>query len=106
MQYPRLQGLLFAVPNGGSRNAIEAAKLKREGVVAGVSDLILLKASGGLTALCIEIKTHDAKSKQTKLQKEWEDVVTEHGARYVVCRDVGEFIEVVTGYLKSEKTNN
>lgn len=32
----------FAVPNGGSRNKLEAINLKREGVKAGVSDLIII----------------------------------------------------------------
>ena len=33
---------LFAVPNGGYRNKIEAANLKRQGVIAGVPDFILI----------------------------------------------------------------
>jgi len=32
----------FAIPNGGSRNKIEAVNLKREGVKAGVSDLCVI----------------------------------------------------------------
>jgi len=32
----------FAVPNGGLRNKLTAIKLKREGVMAGVSDIIVL----------------------------------------------------------------
>jgi len=32
----------FAVPNGGSRNKLEAINLKREGVKAGVSDLVVI----------------------------------------------------------------
>lgn len=31
--------LIYAVPNGGSRNIVEAAKLKAEGVVSGIPDL-------------------------------------------------------------------
>ena len=37
LQYPQLNGRLFAVPNGGRRDATTAAKLKAEGVIAGVS---------------------------------------------------------------------
>ena len=33
LQYPQYATLLFAVPNGGARNAITAGKLKAEGVV-------------------------------------------------------------------------
>ena len=32
---------LFAIPNGGKRNVREAARLKRQGVKAGVSDTLL-----------------------------------------------------------------
>ena len=45
LRYPHLKGRLFAVPNGGRRDAITGAKLKAEGVVPGVSDLILLKSN-------------------------------------------------------------
>lgn len=37
---PRLK-LLFAIPNGGERNPVVAARLKAEGVKAGVPDLML-----------------------------------------------------------------
>lgn len=49
--------LFFHVPNGGKRNAIEAAKFKRMGVLAGVSDLILLEPRQGYSGLIIELKT-------------------------------------------------
>lgn len=38
--WPGLRGRLFAVPNGGRRDAVTGARLKAEGVVAGVADLI------------------------------------------------------------------
>ncbi len=34
-KYPEL-GLIFHIPNGGKRNKLEAIKLKKEGVKAGV----------------------------------------------------------------------
>ena len=34
--------IVFSIPNGGSRNAKEAANMKRAGVLAGVSDLIVV----------------------------------------------------------------
>ena len=34
--------LIFSIPNGGSRNKIEASKLKRTGLLAGIPDLIVL----------------------------------------------------------------
>ena len=42
LQYPKLALLMFAVPNGGRRDAKSGARMKYEGVVKGVADLILL----------------------------------------------------------------
>ena len=42
LKYPHLFARLFAVPNGGRRDGITGARLKEEGVLAGVADLILL----------------------------------------------------------------
>lgn len=38
--YPETRRLLFHIPNGGSRNRIEASQLKAAGVLAGVHDLL------------------------------------------------------------------
>ena len=38
----RLFIVAFAIPNGGSRNMLEAKKMKREGVLKGVSDLCII----------------------------------------------------------------
>ena len=39
-RYPELK-MIYHIPNGGSRNRLEAANLKRQGVKAGVPDLCL-----------------------------------------------------------------
>lgn len=97
MQYPSMRHNLFAVPNGGRRDAVTGAKLKAEGVLAGVADLILLKSSRQYGALLIETKTK--KGAQSDSQKEWEAKIVKDGYKYVVCRSLEEFIEVVNGYL-------
>lgn len=50
--------LIFSVPNGGARSAATAGILKATGVMAGVSDLILLYNG---RAFFIEVKTEDGK---------------------------------------------
>lgn len=56
--FPKLPTkLLFAVPNGGSRNIIEAKNLKAQGIKSGVSDLLLLISKKGYSCLCLESKT-------------------------------------------------
>ena len=96
-QYPELQGLLFAVPNGGRRDRVTGAKLKAEGVVAGVSDLLLLVPSCGHGALCIEMKT--SRGRQTDEQKRWQQEVEHMGYRYVVCRSLDDFMKEIKNYL-------
>lgn len=97
LQYPEYARLLFAVPNGGSRNLLEAARMKEEGVTAGVADLILFVPSGEYASLCIEMKT--AKGRQRDTQKEWENAATSVGNRYVICRSFDEFQTEVNQYL-------
>lgn len=97
LQYPKLSPLLFAVPNGGSRNKLEAVNLKRQGVKAGVADLILLFPRGGHGALLIEMKY--GKGRQRDTQKSWQRTAEAAGYRYVICRTLDEFMCEVKKYL-------
>ena len=99
-QYPHLARLLFAIPNGGARNAVTGAILKAEGVVPGVSDLLLLVPRGGYHGLCIEMKTRTGR--QSKSQKEWQQEVEAQGYRYVVCRSEIDFRNAVKVYFHDE----
>jgi len=106
-QYPGLRKMLFAVPNGGKRESRinqygnryspEAQKLERMGVIAGVSDLILLTPRHGFGALCIEMKV--GKGRQSLAQQEWELEAISAGNKYVICRSVDEFMNEVNQYL-------
>lgn len=96
-QYPKMHHNLFAVPNGGRRDAKTGKALKDEGVLAGVADLILLKSNRFYGALLIEMKT--AKGQQQKSQKEWQQRITADGYKYVICRSFHDFQREVTEYL-------
>lgn len=98
LQYPSMRHNLFAVPNGGRRDAATGRILKDEGVLAGVSDLILLKSNQHYGALLIETKTK--KGTQRESQKEWESKITTDGYKYVVVRSLDDFIKEVNDYLK------
>ena len=62
-------GLLFAIPNGGQRDAKTGAKMKREGVKRGVPDICLPVARGGFNGMFLEMKF--GKNRLTKTQDEW-----------------------------------
>lgn len=102
LEYPSLRGRLFAVPNGGRRDAVTGALLKDEGVTAGVADLVLLKTSAGRGALLVELKTPSGRLSAT--QKAWAEAVCRDGEyEYAVCRSVEEFAGAVRSYLDADK---
>lgn len=100
MQYPKMKHNLFSVPNGGKRDAVTGAKLKEEGALAGVADLILLKSNRFYGALLIEMKT--SKGRQSESQKEWQRKITADGYKYVVVRSIEDFQREIRDYLKEE----
>lgn len=97
LQYPQLRMLLFAVPNGGSRNKVEAAKLKATGVTPGVADLIFLLPRQGYNNLLIEMKTPTGR--QSPDQKDWQEKAEAAGSKYVICRSVDEFMQTINQYI-------
>lgn len=86
--YPDL--LIFAVPNGGSRNFYEACNMKKAGVLAGVSDLI---AVGRGKVLFIEMKAKN--NRQQDSQKRFQELVEGLHHKYVVCRTREQFIKEI-----------
>ena len=101
LQYPRYFWLFFSVPNGGARGKVEAGILKAEGLLAGVSDLLLLYPGRGYHGLCIEMKTTDRNSRQRDNQKEFQKAVSDAGYLYKICRTFEDFTELVDWYLKA-----
>lgn len=74
--HPEL-ALMFAIPNGGKRSISVAAKLKAEGVKAGVPDICLPVARCGYHGLFIELKAGD--NNATDNQQRWLDDLTAQG---------------------------
>lgn len=96
-QYPHYAHNLFSVPNGGRRDKVTGAKLKAEGQLAGVADLILLRRNANYGALLIEMKTR--KGRQADTQRTWQQLIEKDGYKYVVCRSLDDFMREVTNYL-------
>ncbi len=92
LQYPSV--LWFHPPNGGSRNAIEGAKLKRMGVLKGVSDVIILHKNN--LALELKIKPNKAKPEQMDFLHR----VGEMGWSTAICYDFDRAREIIDLFMK------
>lgn len=101
-KYPELN-LIFHIPNGGSRNKIEAFNLKKQGVKAGVPDLFLPVAKKGYYGLFIEMKVKN--NKPTENQKKWLSKFTEQGYLTKVCYSFEEAQKTIINYLGKENDN-
>ena len=80
------QNIIFSVPNGGTRNIREAMLLKATGVVAGVSDLIIVRQN---EIIFVEVKTEIGK--QSKEQKKFQESVEKLGFKYLLVRSLEDF---------------
>lgn len=99
-KYPELKWL-HHVPNGGSRNKREAAKLKQMGVKAGVADLCLPYPRGVYCGLYIEMKYGN--NRQQESQKGFLADMAGAGHFVATCYSAEEAVGVITGYLALKK---
>ncbi len=93
--------LLHHIPNGGQRDKAVAAKLKAEGVKAGVPDLCLPVPRGKYHGLYIEMKAIGGSP--TQEQKAWIAALTEQGYAAQVCVGFEEAKETIEQYLRLPK---
>lgn len=97
-EWQKIPGIdvLFAVPNGGSRNKFEAFRLKQAGVKAGVPDVIYAVPRGGFVGLAIEFKHGDGNpSKEQRLRI---DKLQREGWCVAVCWSLEAAASMLKGY--------
>ncbi|NUT73546.1 VRR-NUC domain-containing protein [Pseudomonas sp. C1C7] len=102
---PEVADLIYHVPNGGHRVKAVAAKLKAQGVKAGVLDLVLPMARGGYFGLYIEFKAtppHDAAVSDS--QHTWIRKLSAQGYLAIVCRGHFDAMEQIRAYLRLAPT--
>lgn len=87
----------FAVPNGGHRHIRVAAKLKAEGVRAGVLDVLLPVARGGAHSLWIEFKA--GRNRPTPEQEAEAAALREDGFTVLMTNSLDEALAVTADYL-------
>lgn len=99
-KHPELD-MIYAIPNGGLRDKVVAAKLKAEGVKSGIPDLCLPIARGSYHSLYIEMK--DGIKPLSKSQKEVKPKLEAQGNAVVVCYSCDQAIEAIVMYLTLHK---
>ncbi len=95
-KYPALK-MFFAVPNGGDRNKIVAAKMKAEGIKAGVPDYLFPVPCGSHIGLAIELKSMTGYA--SREQKDWIQNLRNVGWRAEVCRGWEAAWKVILDYI-------
>lgn len=100
-KYEELE-MLHHIPNGGKRNAREAAALKRQGVKAGVPDLCLPVARKGYHGLYIELKVGN--NKTSDKQNRWLEMLMKQKYFVSVCYGWRQAADVIEDYLSGPET--
>lgn len=95
-KYPELE-LLYHIPNGGKRNVREGARLKKEGVKAGVPDIHLPIPRGMYYSLWIELKVKGNKTSAN--QEKWISKLRGYGHEVAVCYGWEEAKNAIEKYL-------
>ncbi len=105
VQYCRYAGIpIYAVPNGGSRNRLEAIHLKAQGVSPGVPDLVIPLACSGFYGLYIEMKREKG-SKTSQAQKDWIATLTKNGYCARICKGFDEARQLIDDYRGGKLKN-
>jgi len=89
------RGMIFSIPNGGTRNKLEAITMKATGLLAGASDLIVITPNGKL--MFIELKTETGI--QSEKQKDFQIRVNNLGYEYHLIRNLENFILLIENNL-------
>ncbi|WP_323115127.1 VRR-NUC domain-containing protein [Pseudomonas guariconensis] len=105
LRYPEAYALIYHVPNGGHRVKAVAAKLKGQGVKAGVPDLVLPMARGGWFGLYIEFKAQPPfDAPVSASQDAYLQALHRQGYLAIVCRGSIDAVEAIRAYLLQPAT--
>ena len=99
MRYANM--LMYAIPNGGARSSITGARLRDEGVLAGVPDIFLPCPSGGKHGLYIEMKRQKG-GRVSAPQKAVMQALRMQGYEVAVCHGWQEARGCIEQYLARE----
>ena len=90
--------LIFAIPNGGGRNPQEATRLKEEGVLAGIPDLMIPEPRGNYNGMFIEMKRVKG-GRTSQEQATMIERLRDRGYNTVVCEGCAEAWREFLNYM-------
>jgi hypothetical protein len=96
LQHPELV-LLYAIPNGGTRNKKAAGRAKGEGVLAGMCDLCLPVPRAGFAGLYVEMKAEGEYG--GRRQRAIAEALRAQGYAVMECQGVKEGLDAFLAYL-------
>lgn len=99
-QFPNI--VIFAIPNAAKRSFRLAAKMKKEGMVSGIPDLMVAEPTYEAHGLFLEMK-RTPKDKTTDNQNYYLQKLSEAGYKTAVCHSFEEFQQVTNQYLNTKK---
>lgn len=97
-KYPVHRKKLFHIPNGGTRNPIEAAKFKAMGVIAGVPDLFFAHGNATYHGLFLELKKPGERPRKDQI--ELHKKLSDEGYCVYVCDNSAMAMTLIENYLK------
>ncbi len=93
LEHHNPRSVIFSCPNGGLRNKSEAMALKATGLLAGVSDMIIIHRG---SVLFVEVKTETGI--QSPAQIDFEQRIINNGFKYYLVRSLDEFNQILTAH--------
>lgn len=96
--------LVYAVPNGGGRTGWDATRLKAEGVLAGVPDLVFAEPRGVYHGLYVEMKRTTGSSVSSKQDSVMKKLLARGYAVMVADEGAEKAYEEICQYLALPRT--
>ena len=101
-RWPKEMRMLYHVPNEGKRSQANGARLKSEGLRAGVPDINLDVARGEYHGLRIEMKRRRGERVSPE-QAAWLEALREQGYAAIVARGWEEAADAIEKYLRGDR---
>ena len=102
VRWPKEMRMLYHVPNEGKRSQANGARLKAEGLRAGVPDINLDVARGEYHGLRIEMKRRRG-GRVSPEQAAWLEALREQGYAAVVAYGWEEAADEIEKYLRGDR---